>query len=150
MVRKGFNTENKKIQTELLEKGLRKCSACKEIKALEKFHVQSKNYSGRHNECIPCRKKYAEGRLDLKYYNFVYRTYGLKQEEYLKLLISQEHKCKICFKEPKIGKRLVVDHCHKTGKVRGLLCNNCNAAIGYVCESLTTLENCIKYLKYNK
>jgi len=44
---------------------------------------------------------------------------------------------------------LVVDHCHSTGKVRGLLCSNCNRGIGMLQERVDILQNAIDYLKEN-
>jgi len=57
--------------------------------------------------------------------------YGLTADAYLDLLDRQHHKCAICGKpQTSIKRRLAVDHDHKTGKVRGLLCFRCNTALG--------------------
>ena len=69
-----------------------------------------------------------------------------------KLKDAQKNKCAICSREEtalnNAGKirELSVDHCHKTEKVRGLLCNLCNPMIGYVREDISILENAIKYI----
>ena len=57
---------------------------------------------------------------------YLQRTYGITQEQYDQLLKYQGGSCFICDKEPKPGKNLQVDHDHKTGEVRGLLCWSCN------------------------
>lgn len=57
-------------------------------------------------------------------------TYGV--DDYDGLLAAQDGVCAICRKECDTGRRLAVDHCHKTGKVRGLLCVKCNAAVAYL------------------
>lgn len=63
----------------------------------------------------------AERQRDL----YLQRTYGITAEEYDAILDHQEGRCAICLKPPK-AKRLAVDHDHRTGLVRGLLCTNCN------------------------
>ena len=55
-------------------------------------------------------------------------SYGLTAEEYENMVVQQDNKCVICDTDSK----LVIDHCHTTGKVRGLLCHKCNVSIGYV------------------
>lgn len=81
--------------------------------------------------------------------------YNLSYEEYLQILEKQDNCCAIC-KINDLSKRwtskklpLSVDHCHNTGKVRGLLCDNCNVLIGHAKENITILENSIKYLLEN-
>jgi len=69
----------------------------------------------------------------------------LKLEEYDKILNEQKSVCAICKRKPK--QRLSIDHNHKNGKVRGLLCYKCNAAIGMTNEDITILKSIIKYLR---
>lgn len=57
------------------------------------------------------------------------KKYKITVEEYERMLVAQNGVCAICEKQPS-KRRLHVDHCHKTGRVRGLLCSNCNTAIG--------------------
>lgn len=70
--------------------------------------------------------------------------YGMSLEEYDTLLIKQESKCAICGDKEKL---LAIDHCHKTGKIRGLLCHLCNRAIGMMKDDTLILERAITYLK---
>lgn len=80
--------------------------------------------------------------------NSTYRKrYGITLEEYETMEKDQGMTCAICKSKCKRYEFLSVDHCHKTGKVRGLLCHKCNSAIGYLGESVENLENAIKYLK---
>lgn len=72
--------------------------------------------------------------------------YGLTQEDFQRLYESQDGKCAICLKLVG-GTKINVDHCHKTGKVRGLLCWNCNIAIGYFKDNTNNLKNALKYLE---
>ncbi len=74
------------------------------------------------------------------------RTYGLTFSDYNRILKEQSEGCAICGKPPN-GKRLSVDHDHKSNKVRGLLCMHCNVILGHAFEKIETLENAISYLK---
>lgn len=74
------------------------------------------------------------------------RKYGISPEHYDKLLKSQGGRCAICVSLPK-RRKLDVDHCHKTGVVRGLLCWRCNTAIGKFQDDPNILEQAASYLK---
>jgi len=64
---------------------------------------------------------------------------------------KQKGKCAICRNlQGKNKRRMDIDHDHKTGKIRELLCNSCNKAIGYFKENTTVLESAIIYLKKHK
>jgi hypothetical protein len=66
------------------------------------------------------------------------------------LYIKQNGLCAICFKECSSGKRLAVDHNHISGKIRGLLCSNCNTSLGGFMDNEKLLINVVEYLrKYN-
>ena len=80
-------------------------------------------------------------------------NYGLTQEDYTNMLATQNGVCAICkcaeTAKSNAGyvKNLAVDHCHVTGKVRGLLCHDCNTGIGKLKDNISLLESAIKYLK---
>lgn len=84
--------------------------------------------------------------------NKIKSTYGLSAEQYLGMLDSQKSKCAICFKEIS-GEvntkelKAVVDHNHKSGIVRGILCLHCNSIVGYSREDRGVLLAAIDYLK---
>ena len=61
-------------------------------------------------------------------------------------LIKQKGKCSICGKEMV---RVIIDHDHKTGKIRGLLCDKCNVALGFWKDDINTLHKAIEYLEKN-
>jgi hypothetical protein len=71
--------------------------------------------------------------------------YGMTENQYAELFFAQGGKCKICLQTR--AKKLTVDHCHFTGKIRGLLCNECNRAIGWMKDSATRLERAAEYLR---
>jgi hypothetical protein len=81
------------------------------------------------------------------------RKYGITPEEYDRIFKDQDGKCAICHRSPtgvgRNGKVLHVDHNHKTGKVRGLLCPDCNLSIGRLGDSIDVLKSAIAYLEYN-
>ena len=67
------------------------------------------------------------------------------------MLNLQNNSCSICKKhKDEFTYHLVVDHCHTTGKIRGLLCKKCNLGIGHLNDDITILENSIEYLKKHK
>jgi len=74
-------------------------------------------------------------------------TYGISEAEYVAMLAKQQNKCTICNNLDPSGKRLAVDHCHTTGIIRGLLCCNCNRAIGMMQDSPDLLIKAAEYLK---
>lgn len=73
--------------------------------------------------------------------------YGMPYESFPAMVSLQKGRCKICKQRPP---KLTVDHCHKTGQVRGLLCGNCNRALGLFQESPEALLAAARYLKENK
>jgi hypothetical protein len=73
------------------------------------------------------------------------KLYGLEMAEYQHMLDAQCYKCAICMKP--FCKTPHVDHCHETGEVRGLLCFNCNRAIGHLQNDIGIIQNAIAYLQ---
>jgi hypothetical protein len=75
--------------------------------------------------------------------------YGLTVQDYNALIKVQGGVCAIC-KEPPRGQHLSVDHDHKTGQIRGLLCNECNSGLGKFKDSISLMAEGIKYLRENE
>ena len=73
--------------------------------------------------------------------------YGLTQEQYTEMRTRQEGGCAICRSTLTGGKAECIDHCHRTGKVRSILCHPCNAALGLARESKEILQSMIGYLE---
>jgi hypothetical protein len=85
-----------------------------------------------------------------KNYNLL-KKFGITIDQYDRLLEEQRGVCAICKREEVKAKQgvimaLAVDHCHKTGKVRGLLCNSCNLALGKFGDDAGRLRAAINYL----
>jgi len=101
-----------------------------------------------HGNCRLCVKE----RFDNWYVkNGIKRSlekYGITQEQYDSLYMSQRGRCAICHTDD-FGRnaRPSIDHDHITGAVRGILCSNCNTAIGLFRDSVDVLESAINYLK---
>jgi adenine-specific DNA methylase len=94
------------------------------------------------------RTKYYQYKADLK------RLYGLSIEDYDAKVKQQDSCCAICGRSSLLftgrKKRLCVDHCHTTGKVRGLLCEPCNTLLGMARDDMSVLSSAINYLRdYN-
>ena len=88
------------------------------------------------------KRKHHAGRMKYQ------RMYGITIEDYVRMLEEQGGRCAICrTDEPGgSGSRFAVDHDHKTGEVRGLLCKNCNTGIGLLQDNVLILEQAIRYL----
>ena len=84
------------------------------------------------------------------------KSWGLSSREYSELLLAQGSRCAICFSlDPSDAsggrdKHFHVDHCHATGKIRGLLCGRCNKAVGLVKDSVETALQMALYLERNR
>ena len=72
--------------------------------------------------------------------------YGISAEQYSALLIEQAGRCAICADPMDAPKEPCVDHCHKTDKIRGLLCRNCNTAIGLLKDCMEVCVSAASYL----
>ena len=75
-----------------------------------------------------------------------YKKYGITLQKYEELVQLQNNLCAICGRPPE-SRNLHVDHCHKTGKIRGLLCRRCNRGIGILRDSTEIMTKAISYLE---
>jgi len=100
------------------------------------------------------KKYYRKNKKQIQYINWkwqIKKRFGIDENEYNLLLKCQNRRCAICGRREKakinnIVKRLAIDHCHKTGKVRGLLCSKCNGTLGWYEKCQEKIEG---YLKNN-
>lgn len=79
---------------------------------------------------------------------YMAKRYNISVEDYRNLFIKFDNRCGICRKTGQAkGKVLSVDHDHKTGKVRGLLCGNCNKGLGFLKDDLSLVNKIKEYLE---
>lgn len=144
------------------------CSKCGAEKAPNQFYPCKTHKSGRQSRCKDCqrvcakeqwrsrprdlqaraawRRKNPEKMREYRRKDKL-KTFGLTPEEYDKLLEAQNGVCAICRGSCTTGKRLAVDHCHESGKVRGLLCGSCNTSLGKFKDSPDLLRRAADYVE---
>ena len=125
---------------------MKKCSKCGEQKPLSEFHKDKNRKLGVRVYCKICSKLKPEER---KQYNKTYQLkslYGLTNEDYERLKTEQNGNCGICEEKLDDGFGTHVDHNHKTGAVRAILCRKCNLLLGMAKDSTNILESAIMYL----
>jgi hypothetical protein len=134
------------------------CTKCGELKPLESFTKRAERPKGHHSWCKKCvnldrKKAYRERNPEAVKDQKLKATFGINLEDYNNMLLAQGNVCAICKKEESVisvngsTKALAVDHCHTTGKVRGLLCQKCNQAIGLFNDDLEKLNSAISYIR---
>lgn len=110
--------------------GTRVCSKCSERKPLSDYDKHTQTANGYRPDCKTCRQNRlnsSTGHKDRARRDSLRRNYNISLEEYNQLLEAQGGGCAICGKRPEQQKtNLAVDHDHKTGTVRGILCTSCN------------------------
>ena len=151
---------------------MKKCSKCKEEKEPTEFYKRSKNGKLR-SICKECtnndarewqsrnrdkvvksvRKWESKNKDKVKEYDRrknLKAKYGITLEFLEGLRTGQGSKCKVCnLHEDSLDRPLVVDHNHKTGEVRGLLCHKCNTGLGLLKDSPRILKQALEYLEEN-
>lgn len=112
------------------------CTKCRVVQPLENFHKDKRTRDGRQSSCKTC---YA-GALRS---GALVRKYGITAEDYEAMVAAQRGRCPVCKEQPD---RLVVDHCHRTGKVRALLCDRCNRLLGVADDDPQLLKAAVGFL----
>ena len=151
------------------------CYTCSKEKEDTEYHVDKTRKTGRKGSCKECLNSYNKSNYSLEkgraknkrwrelnknktkmFYRkwALKRQYGITLEEYDDMLKKQQGLCYLCglpetaSKATKDGvKNLAVDHCHKTGKVRKLLCTKCNTAIGLLNDDIGLVKRLAQYLE---
>lgn len=161
----------------ITEKGTKVCCKCGEEKPVTEFHKDKNSSDGYTYACKSCRnakynqyytdnpekkkeindrrkeyrKAYYQDESHKARYKMLYveRKFGITKEEYLSLLESQNGVCAICGNPETCirNKALAVDHSHITRRVRGLLCSNCNKAIGLLKDDPKIVQKALNYLR---
>lgn len=148
------------------------CWDCKQSKSPDDFYESRKNKNanrgGKNERCKECCKKYRKtpdnmlrsnglrkvarstnknGYRDKEKDRQLRRSYGINKEQYDSMLAAQGGRCAICPRTDPGGMGVFhVDHCHITGKVRGLLCHFCNVGLGHFNHDISRMRQAIDYL----
>lgn len=140
---------------------LKWCGRCKRWLPITEFSFNKVKWDGLQERCNECRHTHwATVGIDTRrnlpiekkremHRKSVIRSYGLTQEDFESMKLAQGNKCAICGSTDWGRPSPSIDHDHKTGKVRGLLCNRCNRALGLAEDSPLLLIKMAKYLRNN-
>jgi hypothetical protein len=130
---------------------MKTCPTCREEKPVDEFKANKAKRDGLSSQCKRCIANYrseyykTEAGKRAKRRNKVKQMYGLEYEVYEKMLADQNGACAIC--RGGFGEVLpCVDHCHTSGRVRGLLCHNCNLGLGKFRDDPDRLRAALDYL----
>ena len=122
----------------------------------KKYHAKcyEENKNKRHAQIVEYEKtKPKEWRQAIGRKSNLKLRYNLTPQEYETKLASQDYKCALCGKDANDNVRrgkvepLYVDHCHKTNKLRDLLCHQCNSGLGHFKDNIEILQKAIDYLR---
>lgn len=133
---------------------MKRCPRCGKTKPLSEFRKRNRGHGEYQGYCRECENAYLlewhhrnrEKRLEWVRNGHMRRKYGLEPGDYERLLEEQGGGCAICGADKDGTRRLAVDHDPLTGKVRGLLCGNCNRAIGQLGHDVPRIRRAIAYL----
>lgn len=170
---KRLSAEARRLKGAEVARVQKTCNKCNEAKAIDLFYKDSGIADGRATICKKCktentykwrennREQYNKTQRDYqktacperRYGTEIKRRYGCTLEQYNDMLVAQAGACAICksLHNPAEKKgRLYVDHCHKTGAVRALLCKHCNSLLGYAKDDARILLEAVAYLGRHK
>lgn len=143
---------------------MKRCTVCKHEKPLSEFYANKRSADGKGYRCKSCddaartksRAKSEGTKLGYRR-RMLQASYGISLEDYDNMLARQAGKCAICGTDnpagegnfPKKALSFSVDHCHGSGRVRGLLCNTCNRGLGFFRDDTILLVAAQRYLECN-
>jgi hypothetical protein len=110
----------------------KECIDCERVLPIGRFNLSEKKW--RRSKCEKCRK--------------IGQVYKISGKEFYRMLNEQLHCCLIC-ESPINEITACIDHCHDTGSVRALLCNNCNVAIGMLKHDIEVTYRAVEYLLHH-
>lgn len=137
------------------------CSRCKLPKDNSEFCKDKSRSDGLNHRCNMCNKIHVQeiakkqkkqfGKVGYRRMRRKYELahyYGITEDEFQIMVDKQNNVCAICKQNPE--QYLAIDHCHDTGKIRGLLCRKCNSAIGLFNEDVDRLTSALEYIRKKK
>lgn len=118
------------------------CTQCGSVKPLSHFAQRASAPDGLRYDCRDCQAEKSRGYL-------LRRRFGITAAEYDRMLAEQGGGCALCRRSAPGGRwtSFAVDHCHETGRVRGLLCYFCNYALGVLGDSPESLRRAYEYVR---
>ena len=148
----------------------KQCTKCNQIKELDSFGIVKRSPNKRKSWCTICaglastkwqknhkeqnnatRRTRLKANPEKEQSSRLVRRYGITLDQKKKMLDNQGYKCPLCQRhENVLARSLMVDHCHTTGKVRELLCFNCNSALGHLKEDIETAKRLVEYIIKHK
>lgn len=143
------------------------CSVCGELQPIANFSTEKRSVDGKSSACKKCVgayqrewyknncEKQKKNSKDWKsqnpyknHKNHIRAVYGVSESEYNSMFDAQKGCCAICLThQSDMKRRLAVDHCHTHSHIRGLLCTNCNTALGMLKDNIQALERAVDYLR---
>lgn len=129
-------TGNPAVRAAILDRGTKRCSICKQELPLDHFAANKRSVDGFDHRCGYCHKSSAQVRL-----------YGITLAQKEGMLAAQGGVCSICGTDSPGPKGWHTDHCHTSLKVRGVLCDNCNRALGFAKDNPTILRTMAAYIE---
>lgn len=145
------------------------CSKCGETKPTDAFWKDSRYRGGYQHQCKACKYKvseewrkrnresvnakqreYQRANPDVARRSWVKKKYGMTWDEYQSMVFTHDNRCGVCWRtadEAEPGRLLSVDHCHETGRVRGLLCGGCNRALGLLQDDVLRIRKLAEYVE---
>ncbi len=125
---------------------MKTCRKCNVLKQSDAFRKRSETPDGLDTRCRACKSAiYYENTHKYREQNYQYK-YGISIAEYELRLADQLGVCAICSGTCRSGKRLAIDHNHGDGKIRGLLCADCNVGLGRFKDNAELLAAASAYL----
>ena len=135
---------------------MKTCKNCNQTKPTTDFYSNRAKKDNLSTYCKDCHlsrnnqwaKENPKDKADARRRWHLKDKYNLTPEDYEAMLKAQDYSCAICGTDtPGSARHFAVDHSHRTGKVRGLLCDGCNTSLGHFKDDINILETAIAYLK---
>lgn len=134
---------------------MKKCSRCQQLKSITEFYKRTRSTSGVRSECSKCGdrdyQQYRQTHKEASRNAWFKRMYRLDVQQVEEMYKKLNGHCPICLEKMVIGgsknNSINIDHDHKNGAVRGLLCSSCNIGIGRFQDNFVLLLRAAKYLQ---
>lgn len=136
------------LQDPSLSIGQKRCKSCQSVKPLDQFAIDSRRRDGYQVWCKQCFAKHYRSTGGKAQRKHTFGKYGITVADFIAMWTSQQGVCAACG-DPldRTSSNTHIDHCHVTGRVRGILCRACNHALGNVKDSIERLEGLVRYLR---